>query len=48
MKYQNARDVLPDKLLTSVQEYFQGGYLYVPRKAENRRNSSEQLIKRNC
>ena len=36
MKYQNARDVLPDELLTSVQEYFQGGYLYVPRKAENR------------
>ncbi len=36
MKYQNARDVLPDELLTSVQEYFQGGYLYVPQKVRNR------------
>ena len=36
MKYQNARDVLHDELLTSVQEYFQGGYLYVPQKVRNR------------
>lgn len=36
MKYQNARDILPDELLTSVQECFQGGYLYIPRKMENR------------
>ena len=35
MKYQNARDVLPDELLASVQEYFQGGYIYIPRKTEN-------------
>ena len=37
MKYQNAKDVLLDELLTSVQEYFQGGYLYVPQKVRNRK-----------
>ena len=28
--------ILLDELLTSVQEYFQGGYLYVPQKVRNR------------
>ena len=30
MKYINARAVLPDSLLKELQDYIQGGYLYVP------------------
>lgn len=30
MKYINANDVLPAELLTMVQKYYQGGYLYIP------------------
>ena len=32
MKYVNAKDVLPEDLLVSIKKYFQGGYLYVPKK----------------
>lgn len=28
--YQNAKDVLPPPLLAALQQYIQGGYLYVP------------------
>ena len=34
MKYRNARDILPDDLIEILQEYFQGGYLYIPKKEE--------------
>ncbi len=30
MKYQNAAEVLPEELLKTIQEYFQGGLLYIP------------------
>lgn len=32
MRYVNASDVLPEKLLTMVQKYYQGGYLYIPKE----------------
>lgn len=32
MKYINAHNVLPDKLLIAIQEYYQGGYLYIPKE----------------
>lgn len=32
MKYINANDVLPAELLSRIQEYYQGGYLYIPRE----------------
>lgn len=32
MKYVNANDVLPEELLSTIQKYYQGGYLYVPKK----------------
>lgn len=35
MSYQNAEAVLPQELLELVQEYAQGQYLYIPKKAEN-------------
>ena len=30
MKYVNANDVLPAELLSLIQKYYQGGYLYIP------------------
>jgi DNA-binding NarL/FixJ family response regulator len=35
MSYQKAELVLPQELLALVQEYAQGQYLYIPKKAEN-------------
>lgn len=32
MNYVNANDVLPEELLSMIQKYYQGGYLYVPKK----------------
>ncbi|MBD5482488.1 MAG: phosphotransferase [Lachnospiraceae bacterium] len=31
MKYVNANDVLPEELLSMIQKYYQGGYLYIPK-----------------
>lgn len=36
MKYTNANDVLPKELLSAIQTYYQGGYLYIPREADRR------------
>lgn len=36
MGYQNGKDLLPDKLLAAIQEYIDGGYIYIPRREENR------------
>lgn len=32
MKYVNAADVLPEELLSVIQKYYQGGYLYIPKE----------------
>lgn len=32
MKYVNANDILPEELLSMIQTYYQGGYLYIPQK----------------
>ncbi|MDE6387913.1 MAG: phosphotransferase [Lachnospiraceae bacterium] len=32
MKYANANDVLPEELLSVIQKYYQGGYLYIPKE----------------
>ena len=32
MKYLNAKDLLPEQLVEQLQQYVQGGYLYVPVK----------------
>ena len=41
MGYKNAICVLPDKLITAIQEYIDGEYLYIPRKAENKKRWGE-------
>lgn len=42
MKYMNANRVLPDGLIRELQEYIQGGYLYVPVKEDQHRDWGEQ------
>ena len=36
MKYKNAADVLPDKLLREIQKYASGEAIYIPRAEEKR------------
>jgi len=53
MRYARAQDVLPAQLLSQLQEYIDGAYLYVPRKEENRlswgqrTNSKRETAERN-
>ena len=35
MKYVKANNVLPEEIIEIIQEYIDGEYLYIPRKAEN-------------
>lgn len=37
MKYLNASDILPDKLLREVQKYADGEALYIPKKNERKK-----------
>lgn len=34
MKYINAKKILPQKLIEELQNYIQGGYVYIPVSAE--------------
>lgn len=36
MRYIKAQDVLPEEMLTELQQYVDGAYLYIPRRRENR------------
>lgn len=36
MSYKKANDVLPHNLLHAIQQYIDGEYLYIPRKADNK------------
>lgn len=36
MSYKKANDVLPHSLLSAVQQYIDGEYIYIPRKADNK------------
>lgn len=51
MKYVNANDVLPEELLSMIQQYYQGGYLYIPRgsycEARQQTDYKVELEKRN-
>lgn len=53
MSYYNGKDILPEDLIAAIQKYFDGGYLYIPRKKSNKkswgevRGSKQELTKRN-
>lgn len=35
MKYIKALDILPEEIISLIQEYIDGEYIYIPRKNEN-------------
>lgn len=51
MKYEKAQDILPSNIIEILQEYVEGGYIYIPKKnkkswGENT-NTKRELKKRN-
>ncbi len=53
MGYKNAVSVFPPHLLEAIQQYIDGEYIYIPRKAENKKrwgeakNSRQYIQERN-
>ena len=53
MKYKKAQDVLPQYMIEDLQKYIEGGYLYIPKKEENKKSwgentsTKDELNKRN-
>ncbi|MEW9094666.1 MAG: CD3324 family protein [Clostridiaceae bacterium] len=37
MKYEKAQNILPEDVIELIQEYIEGGYLYIPVKCENKK-----------
>ena len=46
MNYKNATQILPQELLTQIQKYIDGEFIYIPRLSENK-NPGEQPPQRN-
>lgn len=36
MKYVNGKDIFPEELLSLIQEYTQGQYVYIPKRDETK------------
>lgn len=41
MRYRKATEILPDELVEMIQDYIDGGYVYIPRKQENKKSWGE-------
>jgi Mor family transcriptional regulator len=41
MKYEKAQNILPKHIIEIIQRYTDGGYIYVPRKNENKKSWGE-------
>lgn len=37
MKYEKAENILPQSIIEIIQKYTDGGYIYIPRKNENKK-----------
>ena len=37
MKYEKAQNILPQAVVELIQQYTDGGYLYIPRKCDNKK-----------
>ena len=37
MKYEKAQNLLPQNVIELIQEYMDGGYLYIPTKCDNKK-----------
>lgn len=38
MRYEKAQNILPEDMIELIQEYMDGGYLYIPRKDKNKKS----------
>lgn len=41
MKYEKAQNILPDCIIEMIQNYIDGGYIYIPKKNENKKSWGE-------
>lgn len=41
MKYEKAQNILPQCVIEIIQKYTDGGYIYIPRKNENKKSWGE-------
>ncbi len=41
MKYEKAQNILPSGIIELIQKYIDGGYIYIPRKNENKKSWGE-------
>ena len=41
MKYEKAQNILPYNIIELIQKYTDGGYIYIPRKNENKKSWGE-------
>lgn len=41
MKYEKAQNILPHGIIQLIQKYTDGGYIYIPRKSENKKSWGE-------
>ena len=41
MKYEKAQNILPHGIIELIQKYTDGGYIYIPRKNENKKTWGE-------
>jgi Mor family transcriptional regulator len=41
MKYEKAQNILPQDVIDLIQQYVDGGYLYIPRKRESKKSWGE-------
>ncbi|GFP76515.1 CD3324 family protein [Clostridium fungisolvens] len=37
MRYEKAQNILPNSIIEQIQKYIDGGYIYIPRKDENKK-----------
>ena len=47
MCYQNGKKILPPPLLSAIQEYIDGEYIYIPRKTNNKRPGDRPKVQNN-
>ena len=44
MRYRKATEILPEELVEAIQKYMDGGYVYIPRKEENKKKWGEETL----
>ena len=48
MKYEKAQNILPHGIIQLIQKYTDGGYIYIPRKNENKKSWGENNQETDC